>query len=59
VIDAELQKGDIKEITLRAQSGSTALVAVIEEDHITVGNVGDCRAGWTHLFCFAVLDIKP
>jgi serine/threonine protein phosphatase PrpC len=47
VIDTKLQYGDIKEIALRARSGTTALVAVIEEDYITLASVGDCRAGET------------
>jgi hypothetical protein len=45
VIDEKLRRGDIKELALRARSGSTALVAVIDEEYITLANVGDCRAG--------------
>jgi serine/threonine protein phosphatase PrpC len=50
-IDGKLQNGDVKKIALRARSGSTALLAVIEGDYITLANVGDCRAG-SDLFFF-------
>jgi hypothetical protein len=47
MIDSKLQQEDIKETVLRAQSGSTALVALVEDEFITLANVGDCRAGET------------
>jgi serine/threonine protein phosphatase PrpC len=47
MINKKLQQGDAKEAVLRAQSGSTALVAVVEDVVITLANVGDCRAGKT------------
>jgi serine/threonine protein phosphatase PrpC len=45
MIDSKLQQKDVREAVLRAQSGSTALVLVIEDEFITLANVGDCRAG--------------
>jgi hypothetical protein len=45
IIDSKFQQKDVREAVLRAQSGSTALVLVIEDELITVANVGDCRAG--------------
>jgi serine/threonine protein phosphatase PrpC len=50
MIDSKLQQEDIKETVLRAQSGSTALVALIEDEFITLANVGDCRAGEINTF---------
>lgn len=44
-IDSKLQEERIKEVVLRARSGSTALVAVVEPQLIHLANVGDCRAG--------------
>lgn len=55
LIDAKLQNDVPKEAALRARSGSTALIAVIEDDCITFANVGDCRAGWLH----PRLDVEP
>jgi hypothetical protein len=46
-IDVKLKPKDIREMVLRARSGSTALAVVIDNEYITVGNVGDCRAGQT------------
>jgi serine/threonine protein phosphatase PrpC len=45
MINSKFQQKDVREVVLRAQSGSTALVLVIEDEFITVANVGDCRAG--------------
>lgn len=43
-IGAKLKQQEAKEVALRARSGATALVALIEEEYITLANVGDCRA---------------
>jgi serine/threonine protein phosphatase PrpC len=45
MIDSKLQEDGVTEAVLRAQSGSTALVVVIDDEFITLANVGDCRAG--------------
>jgi serine/threonine protein phosphatase PrpC len=55
LINERLQRRDIREIVLRARSGTTALVAVVQEDYITLASVGDCRAGETFLIFLAVL----
>jgi serine/threonine protein phosphatase PrpC len=57
MIDVMLRRSDARESVLRAQSGSTALVAVIEDESITLANVGDCRAGRQPVHSSFVLNI--
>jgi serine/threonine protein phosphatase PrpC len=54
-IDAKLKRKELTEIALRARSGSTALVAVVDNEYITFGSVGDCRAGQTPHFLPVIL----
>jgi len=44
MVDETLRREVSKEVALRARSGSTALVAVIDPEYIHLANVGDCRA---------------
>jgi hypothetical protein len=49
IIDSKLLQKSAKDAVLRAQSGSTALIVLIDKKFITVANVGDCRAGKIHI----------